>query len=645
MELSRDWTWWGIRRLDSATQQSSPLTAPGRAVATDPLSPAPLPRRVAPWRLGDVSIRTRELAIGGLAVVCAVVALVVPISAQTLVHPVSFAVFAAWSVLSFTAAGLIWWRARPWSQIGPLLCILGFVLGTQAFQGSANGLAFSFAVLLDGLAVFLAWYVTVVFPAQRLDAAGRFLMRLAGGMVVLAFVPKILLSVEIAGSTPLAHCTAACPPNQLLLASEPGLADLFGQIERWGARIGVTVAVVALLASRFLRASRPRRRTLLPVYLGLGLWLGAFTIYNFAVIENASHAMLDRLGLGITLTRSLFPLAFIAALVLTRAHAGGALQAMVHELRRDSTLSAVELTVRRVLDDTTARLAFWLPDRRGFIDVNAQPLELPSASSGASVRVFRSTEGEPLIAIVHDSALDEDPELVQAAGEATVLTLENRRLDEELRQSREELQLSERRLTTAVADERKRIERDLHDGSQQRLVAIRIGLELARERAGAISETSARLAKIGDDLDRALEELRGAAQGIYPSVLADFGLETALKAAAGRSGVPTHLDLQRVPRYAAHVEAALYFACVEALQNAAKHGGPGVHVKVRLWTEKEVVSFSVSDDGVGFVPGSQREGSGLRNMADRLAGVDGTFSLESIPGSGTVATGSAPVGR
>lgn len=631
--------------MDSASHQSSQLIASGTAVATETMSPAPGGGLAAPWRLGDVSVRTRELAIGGLALVGAAVALAVPISAQTLVHPASFAALAAWSILSFNAAGLIWWRARPRNRIGPLLCLLGFVLGAQAFQGSASGLAFSLAVLLDGPAVFLAWYVTVVFPGPRLEGAGRVLMRFAGAMILLAFVPKILLSVEIAGGTPLARCTAACPPNQLVVASDPGLAEVFGQIERWGARIGVSVALVTLLTTRFLRSSRPRRRILLPVYTGLGLWLGAFTLYNFAVNEHASYDTLDRIGVGVTFTRSLFPLAFIAALVLIRAHAGGALQAMVHELRRDSTLRAVELTVRRVLDDSTARLAFWLPDRRGFVDVNAQPLDLSAASSAASVRVFRSTEREPLIAIVHDSALDEDPELVEAAGEATVLTLENRRLDEELRQSREELQLSERRLTAAVAEERKRIERDLHDGSQQRLVAIRIGLELARERAGTSADTSARLTKLGEDLDRALEELRGAAQGIYPSVLADFGLERALEAAAGRSGVSTHTDLQRVPRYPAHVEAALYFACVEALQNAAKHGGPGVHVEVRLWVEWDVLSFCVSDDGVGFSPGHRGEGSGLRNMADRLAGVDGSFSLESLPGMGTVATGSAPVGR
>jgi signal transduction histidine kinase len=615
--------------MDSASPQASTLTA--RAL--------PVPRRV-----GDVSVRSRELVVGGLAVAGAAVALVVPLSDQTLAHPGGFAALEAWSVLSWTAAGLLWWRARPWSRIGPLLCALGFVLGLQAFQGSSSGLAFSIAVLSDGLVIFLAWYLTVLFPGPRLDRAGRILLAFGGAVVLLAFVPKVLLSVEIGGATPLARCTAACPSNHLLIASEPGLADVLGQIERWGARIAVTVALVTLLTVRYVRASRARRRTLLPVYLGIGLWLVAFAVYNTAVNADVSPVSLDRIGLGATFARSLFPLAFIAALVLTRAHAGGALQAMVHELSRDSTLRAIELTVRRVLNDSTARLAFWLPDGPEFVDADAQPVELPSANgSGPAVHVFGSTEREPVVAIVHDPALNEDPELVEAVGAATVMTLENRRLDEELRQSREELESSERRLTAAVADERKRIERDLHDGSQQRLVAIRIGLELARERAETSPDTAARLAKLGEDLDRALEELRGAAQGIYPSVLADFGLRTALESAVGRSGVATVSDLQEIPRLPAHIEAAVYFACVEALQNAAKHGGPGVRVKVRLWTKGDLLSFSVSDDGVGFVPGRRAEGSGLRNMADRLAAVDGAFSLDSVPGRGTVATGSVQV--
>ena len=615
-----------------------------QASSIDP-GPHLLRSLLVPKRIGDVSVRERELALGVLALGCVALAFAVPLTSDTLAHPVGFAWLVAWSVVGFVLAGLMWWRARPWSRIGPLLCALGFLLGLASFQGSASELGFSLGVLVDAPVVLLAWYLVLVFPGSRLDAPARLVMTFAGAVILLGFVPNFLLSADISGAAPLARCGEGCPSNALLVASESGLADFFGDIDRFG-RVAVTLLIVGLLTSRFLRASRPRRRILLPVYSAVGLWLGAFAIYNSAVNANVSVDVLDRIGLGVTATRLLYPLAFIAALVLARAYAGGALQTMVHELRTDSTLGSVERAVRSVLADPSSRLAFCLPQSRQYVDAAAHPVELPAPNSDVSVHVFRSADHKPLVAVVHDPALDEDPELLEAAGEAAVMALENRRLDEELRQAREALTLSERRLGAAVTDERKRIERDLHDGSQQRLVAIRIGLELARERAEGDPEGHARLAKLGEQLDHAVEELRGLVQGIYPSVLPDFGLRAALKAAAERSGVAVDLDLQEIPRYPAHLEAGVYFACVEALQNAVKHAGSGAHVKLRLWTDGAMVCFCVSDDGIGFTPGAGRpEGLGLRNMADRLAALDGSFTLDTGPGKGTDVTGSVPVAR
>ena len=614
-----------------------------QASSIDP-GPHLLRSLLVPKRIGDVSVRERELALGVLALGCVALAFVVPLTSDTLAHPVGFAWLAAWSVVGFVLAGLLWWRARPWSRIGPLLCALGFLLGLATFQGSASELGFSLGVLVDAPVVLLAWYLVLVFPGSRLDAPARLVMTFASAVILLGFIPNFLLSADISGATPLARCGDGCPSNALLVASESGLADFFGGIDRFG-RVAVTLLIAGLVTSRFLRASRPRRRTLLLVYSAVGLWLGSFAVYNTAVNANVSVDVLDRIGIGVTVSRLLYPLAFIAALVLARAYAGGALQTMVHELRTDSTLRSVERTVRSVLADPSSRLAFWLPQSRQYVDAAAHPVELPAPKGDTSVHVFRSADREPLVAIVHDPALDEDPELLEAVGEATVMVLENRRLDEELRQAREALSLSERRLGAAVTDERKRIERDLHDGSQQRLVAIRIGLELARERAEGDPEGHARLAKLGEQLDHAVEELRGLVQGIYPSVLPDFGLRAALKAAAERSGVAVDLDLQEIPRYPAHLEAGVYFACVEALQNATKHAGSDAHVKLRLWTDGAMVCFCVSDDGLGFSPGADPEGLGLRNMADRLAALDGTFCLETAPGHGTEATGSVPVGR
>lgn len=368
--------------MDSLAQ-ASPLTRAPRSGRLKGLS--------VPRQAGDALVRRRELAVGGLAIACAVGAFAIPVSAGTLAHPVGFGALYAWSVLSFVAAGLLWWRARPASRIGPLLCTLAFLLGVQSLMGSANGLGFSVAVLLDAAAIFLAWYLALVFPVSRLDARGRMLMGIAT-VVVFSFVAKTLLSEEIAGATPLARCTAACPSNQLMLAADPGLAGFFRDIEQWG-RIAFSVLLVLLLTSRFQRASRPRRRTVLPVYLTVGLWLIAFSVYNAATHTSASVATLDDIGVGTTVARALFPLGFIAAIVLTRAHAGSALQSMVHELRGGPTLPSVQAAVRHVLDDPAARLAFWDQDRRRYIDANARPIKLPSPNGEVTVHLLRTRRG------------------------------------------------------------------------------------------------------------------------------------------------------------------------------------------------------------------------------------------------------------
>jgi signal transduction histidine kinase len=240
--------------------------------------------------------------------------------------------------------------------------------------------------------------------------------------------------------------------------------------------------------------------------------------------------------------------------------------------------------------------------------------------------------------------LDEHPELVDAAGFGTVLALENRRLDETLRRSIEDLDASHVRLVTAVAEERRRIERDIHDGSQQRLLAIRIQLELARSRAIADPDTLERLAELGDELDAALDELRAIAHGIYPALLGEEGLRPALTEAATRCGALVDLDLSSLGRYEGEIEAAVYFSCVEALQNVSKHAGTGAHVHLRVWEAATSVNFTVSDDGVGFEsPGDG--GSGLSNMSDRLRALGGSLSVAAEPQHGTTVAGTLPVSR
>jgi signal transduction histidine kinase len=200
------------------------------------------------------------------------------------------------------------------------------------------------------------------------------------------------------------------------------------------------------------------------------------------------------------------------------------------------------------------------------------------------------------------------------------------------------LRASQRRLVGAASAERRKIERDLHDGVQQKLVALRIQLELTRDLARD-SELENRLADLTAEFDDALDELRSAAHGIYPPLLADEGLEAALREVARRSSVPLTLDLEDVGRLSEDCETAIYYCCLEALQNVAKHAGDDAVASLRLWRDRRAVRFSVSDDGAGYVPRTGTNGAGLTNMTDRMGAVGGTLTVRSKPGEGTLVHG------
>jgi signal transduction histidine kinase len=214
-------------------------------------------------------------------------------------------------------------------------------------------------------------------------------------------------------------------------------------------------------------------------------------------------------------------------------------------------------------------------------------------------------------------------------------------LEEVLRQSRE-LEASRRRLVSASDEERRRIERDLHDGAQQHLVALSVGLNLA---IGMVEDDPTLAAEMLADLQGSvsdtIEELRSLAHGIYPPLLRDGGLEPALRAAASRSPLDVVVDTA-VDRSTPEIEAAVYFCCLEALQNAAKHA-PGSHVSIRAWLEAGGLLFEVTDDGPGFDSSSVAHSSGYTNMADRLGAIGGRVEWRSGDGGGTTVAGSVPL--
>ena len=244
--------------------------------------------------------------------------------------------------------------------------------------------------------------------------------------------------------------------------------------------------------------------------------------------------------------------------------------------------------------------------------------------------------------IRHDAALDTDPELVAAAGQALLLAIENGRLTAELESTNTELRAARARIVATGDAERRKIERDLHDGAQQHLVALSYKVGLAREFADP--EVAQRLDDVGKELDEILEELRDLAHGLYPSVLREFGLREALASVVRRSAPPAKLEAPAIGRYPEDVEAAVYFCCLESLQNAAKHAGPGATAVIRLRERDGRLEFEIVDDGSGFdVESARGSGNGYTNMTDRMASVGGTLSVDSVHGRGTTVRGSLPV--
>jgi signal transduction histidine kinase len=234
---------------------------------------------------------------------------------------------------------------------------------------------------------------------------------------------------------------------------------------------------------------------------------------------------------------------------------------------------------------------------------------------------------QPIAAMVIDQTLAQDPELVSVAASATVLAVENGALEGELRASRA-------RIAEAGHAERRRIERDLHDSAQQRLTALRVHLSLAGEHL-ARSADRALLERLGSEVDQAIDELRDVTHGPYPQILKYAGPAAALKAVASRSPVTISVWDNGLGRQSEDLETTIYFCCLEGLQNAAKHAGPGASVAVRLADDDGLVSFSVEDDGAGFDPAAVQRGAGLDNLAQRVAAVGGTLRIDARPGRGT----------
>jgi signal transduction histidine kinase len=519
---------------------------------------------------------------------------------------------------SFLGSGLLVWAREEENPLGVLMAALGLAWLAGAVAGEV-GSSFSswlaFAAVNGAVAMFA--HVLVAFPTGRLATRGE---RVLVGAAYADLVLLAPLWLAARGEAPALDGTAG------LLRPEHFPSTLGGP----PAAIALLLAAALglLLWRRWHWATRHTRHTLSLVLLAGGASL--VLMVSAPVVERSSPEVARALGWAALAAFGAVPLAVLAGILRSRL-ARASVAVLVRELDTAGTPGALRDALRRALGDPTLRLAYWVPETRRFVDIRGRPFELPWEGS-SQVATMVDREGRRIAAIVHDASLRDSPELLEAVTSAAGLALENGRLHAELRAHVDDLRESRARIVEAGDAERRRLERNLHDGAQQRLVAIALHLRLIESKIRTDPDAAAQyVVQVGEELNEALEELRELARGIHPAILTDRGLGPALEAVAARSPVPVKLSAP-VERMPAPVEAAIYYVVSEALANVAKYAqASNVTVEVARADGHAVVA--VADDGVGGADAGG--GSGLRGLDDRVAALDGRLNVDSAPSGGT----------
>ena len=531
----------------------------------------------------------------------------------------------AWA---FVAAGAIAWWCRSENRLGLLLMAAGLALLLRQLRYSHDALLFTVFFALGELAYALVPHSALAYPFGEVrDRVGRALVK-AGYATVLLFPLAILLFH--ASNAPLIGFFDPVPRESLLLIT--GDADVVAALQKTLVVVFYFVlgsCFIALIVHRLVTAPPRMRRILAPLLLAaIAIALRAVTEGVFTFIDRpfaSEYLFWWQIGAFLAL-----PLALVAGLLrarLARASVGD----LVLELERTPP-PGMRDALARALGDPTLELAFWLPEQRTYADSAGNPFDPPADGSRRAVTPIEH-HGESLAVIVHDPSLREEPKLLQAAGAAAHLAFENARLQAETRAHLLQVQESRARIVAAGDEARRRIERDLHDGAQQRLVALALHLRMAQRRLGDRKdpEVDLLLATASSELQEAVSELRELARGVHPAILTEEGLAAALESLTIRAAFAVSVDVceERLP---APVEATAYFVVCEALTNIAKHADAG---GARITARRRNGTFlvKVEDDGVG---GAHVEGSsGLRGLIDRVEALGGRVTIESPLGAGT----------
>ncbi len=535
----------------------------------------------------------------------------------------------------FIGTGLFAWDRRPNNSVGSLMVATGFAWLLGLVSASNLSVLFTAGALVSSIYIVTALHMLLAAPYGRgLSRGDRRIVTVGYVLVTIGLVPMYLFL------DPARDGCDGCPDNAILIEHNESIVGIWSALVNL-VGIGVLAAVMISLIRRWRRATRPERRLYAPVYAA-GVALMIAVIGQLAVQTAGSEgAAVDVLFLLSVIPLALVPYLFLASFVHARMAQGGAVGELMTKLSATPRPGHVRDALADALEDPSLELVFWLPERGRYVDARGRDYDLPEDDpSRAVTKVER--DGECVAAIVHDPTLPQMRGHVEAAGAAAALALDNERLDAELRAKIGELRGSRERMLRIGLEERRRLERDLHDGAQQRLVSMALNIRLARSKLNEDPLAAEQLLETaGTELDSALEELRELARGIHPAVLTDRGLATALATLANRAPVPVELGELPDERLPEAVELAAYFVVAEALTNVAKYS-EATHATVQVERHNGRVVVEVADDGIGGAdPG---RGTGLSGLADRLAVLEGRLDVESPQGHGTTITARIPCG-
>jgi signal transduction histidine kinase len=523
------------------------------------------------------------------------------------------AVLVTWITLSYVVCGLIAWSRRPESRFGPLMVAAGFGPLLSRLSEIDASLPQTIGEPCRLLPIVLFLQVFLAYPSGRLEGGFERVLVTTGYATVVGFGLAAMM-IGLSGHKSLIE-----------VLDRPDAAGVMLGF----ARVGTAAVALTGLGALFVRTRslrRPARRSLVRASFAVTLLALAAGVlvrhFNWAAAEPIKWFGFTLVGIA--------PVLFLIGFLRARL-ARSAVADLFIELRADPAPVDLREALARALRDPSLKLVYWLPEFGSYAGLDGQEVDLRGISADRAVTLI-DQQGAHVAALIHDSGLKDEPELLDAVTAAAAISLENGRLHAELRARLQELRGSRARIVDAGQKERQRLERNLHDGAQQRLIALSLKLGFLEERLAGDPEATERLDQARQEIATSLEELRAVAHGIHPAVVTGHGLEIGLEELVARAPVPVRLEVKIERRLPERLEVAAFYLVSESLANIGKHANATAATVVVARANGQLM-VEVVDDGVG---GADTErGSGLRGLADRVESLEGRLRVWSPNGGGT----------